>query len=355
MSTRRCPRCGSTFDAPARFCQNDGSPLIDVQTPGGATPAGVSRTEVRKAPVTPGKGGVDRASSLTGQILDGRYQVIKKLGEGGMSYVYLARETATNDTVAIKVLSPKLSNEKSSVERLRREAGLAMRLDHANVCKILRLGETEDGLIYLVMPYLQGELMSDREIRGGPFTLEQGMPLLIQMCRGLHHAHELHIIHRDLKPENVMLIEATDVQGGIRAVVMDFGLAKERRAEPEVAKLTATGIVLGTPEFMSPEQIRGKTLDGRSDVYALGILAFEMFTGQLPFQGRSAQEMMIARLRGNAMPLRQSKPDLPVKLEQIIAKSLETEPDKRWESMTTFAEALSGVGAGTLFQKLFKR
>jgi eukaryotic-like serine/threonine-protein kinase len=354
LSTRRCPRCGSTFEAPARFCQNDGSPLIDVQSPAsGATPAGVSRTEVRK-PVTPGKGGTDRASSLTGQILDGRYQVIKKLGEGGMSYVYLARETATNDTVAIKVLSPKLSNEKSSVERLRREAGLAMRLEHPNVCKILRLGETEDGLIYLVMPYLQGELLSDREIRGGPFPLDQGMPLLIQMCRGLHHAHELHIIHRDLKPENVMLIEETS-PGGMQAVVMDFGLAKERRAEPEVAKLTATGIVLGTPEFMSPEQIRGKTLDGRSDVYALGILAFEMFTGTLPFQGRSAQEMMIARLRGNALPLRQANPDLPAKLEQIIAKSLETDAEKRWESMAAFAEALSGVGGGTLFNKLFKR
>ena len=354
MSTRRCPRCGTTYEAPARFCQNDGSPLIDVQTQAGVNqPA--SRTEVRKPPVTPAKVAVDRASSLTGQILDGRYQVVKKLGEGGMSYVYLARETATNDTVAIKVLSPKLSNERSSVERLRREAGLAMRLEHPNVCKILRLGETEDSLIYLVMPYLQGELMSDREIRGGPFTLEQGMPLLIQMCRGLHHAHELHIIHRDLKPENVMLIEDPDVQGGMRAVVMDFGLAKERRAEPEVAKLTATGIVLGTPEFMSPEQIRGKTLDGRSDIYALGILAFEMFTGTLPFQGRSAQEMMIARLRGNATPLRQSKPELPAKLEQVIARALETDPEKRWASMHAFAEALSTVTGATLFGKLFKR
>jgi eukaryotic-like serine/threonine-protein kinase len=344
------------YQAPARFCQNDGSPLIDVQAPAGPVtpPASPSRTEVRKAPPTPSRG-VDRASTLTGQILDGRYQVIKKLGEGGMSYVYLARESATNETVAIKVLSPKLSTEKSSVERLRREAGLAMRLEHPNVCKILRLGETEDGLIYLVMPYLQGDLMSDREIKNGPFSLEQGMPLLLQMCRGLHHAHELHIIHRDLKPENVMLVEDATVQGGTRAIVMDFGLAKERRAEPEVAKLTATGIVLGTPEFMSPEQIRGKPLDGRSDVYALGILAFEMFSGQLPFQGRSAQEMMIARLRGNATPLRQVKPELPAKLESVIAKSLETDPEKRWESMTAFAEALSGIGGGTMFAKLFKR
>ncbi|MEO8295290.1 MAG: serine/threonine-protein kinase [Gemmatimonadota bacterium] len=354
MSSRRCPRCGAMYQAPARFCQNDGSPLIDVQASADTPqPPAVSRTEVRKAPATPSKG-VDRASTLTGQVLDGRYQVVKKLGEGGMSYVYLARESDTNDTVAIKVLSPKLSTEKSSVERLRREAGLAMRLDHPNVCRILRLGETEDGLIYLVMPYLQGDLMSDHEIRNGPFTLEQGMPLLLQMCRGLHHAHALHIIHRDLKPENVMLVE--DPGQGMRAVVMDFGLAKERRAEPEVAKLTATGIVLGTPEFMSPEQIRGKPLDGRSDIYALGILAFEMFSGQLPFLGRSAQEMMIARLRGNAMPLRQVKPELPAKLESVIAKSLETEPEKRWDSMSAFAEALSGVsGGGTMFAKLFKR
>jgi serine/threonine protein kinase len=352
LSSRRCPRCGSTFEAPARFCQNDGSPLIDVQSPPRSSTG--SRTEVRKPPVTPVRGS-DRASTLTGQILDGRYEVVKKLGEGGMSYVYLARETATNDTVAIKVLSPKLSVEKSSVERLRREAGLAMRLAHPNVCRILRLGETEDGLIYLVMPYLQGELLSDREIRGGPLSLEQGLPLLLEMCRGLHHAHELHIIHRDLKPENVMLVEDPAAQGGTRAVVMDFGLAKERRAEPEVAKLTATGIVLGTPEFMSPEQIRGKPLDARSDVYALGILAFEMFTGQLPFQGRSAQETMIARLRGNAMPLRQAKPELPAKLESVIAKSLDADPEKRWESMAAFAEALSGIGGGTMFTKLFKR
>lgn len=341
------------YQAPARFCQNDGSPLVDVQAPSGSTPVG-PRTEVRQPPAAPPRA-VDRASSLTGQILDGRYQVIKKLGEGGMSYVYLARETATNNTVAIKVLSPKLSTEKSSVERLRREAGLAMRLEHPNVCRILRLGETEDGLIYLVMPYLEGDLMSDREVQSGPFTLEQGLPLLIQMCRGLQHAHELHIIHRDLKPENIMLVNDPQVQGGTKAVVMDFGLAKERRAEPEVAKLTATGIVLGTPEFMSPEQIRGKPLDGRSDIYALGILAFEMFTGQLPFQGRSAQEMMIARLRGNAMPLRQAKPELPAKLESVIAKSLDADPEKRWETMAAFAEALSGIGGGTMFNKLFKR
>ena len=145
-------------------------------------------------------------------------------------------------------------------------------------------------------------------MRQGALPLDFGVPLLVQMCRGLQHAHDLQIIHRDLKPENVMLVPDDKGPGGVRAVVMDFGLAKERRQEPEVAKLTATGIVLGTPEFMSPEQIRGKALDARSDVYALAIVAFEMFTGQLPFQGRNAQEMMIARLRGKPKLLREVKP-----------------------------------------------
>jgi len=241
------------------------------------------------------------------------------------------------------------------VERLRREAGLAMRLDHPNVCRIFRLGETEDGLIYLVMPYLPGELLSDREVRSGALPVDFGVPLLVQMCRGLQHAHDLQIVHRDLKPENVMLVPDDKGPGGVRAVIMDFGLAKERRQEPEVAKLTATGIVLGTPEFMSPEQIRGKGLDARSDVYALAIVAFEMFTGQLPFQGRSAQEMMIARLRGKPKLLREVKPDLPGRLEQVLNKAMALDPGDRHATMAAFAEALEGAEESGVFARLFRK
>jgi serine/threonine-protein kinase len=325
--------------------------------------------QARKAPVTAPSGGgtgvrtplppsrapgLDRASTLSNQILDARYQVLKKLGEGGMSYVYLAKEISSDATVAIKVLSPRLATDKSSVERLRREAGLAMRLDHPNVCRILRLGESEDGLIYLVMPFLKGELLSDREVRGGPMDMTLGVTLLKQMCAGLHHAHELQIIHRDLKPENVMLVP--DDNGGVeRAVVMDFGLAKERRADPAIAKLTATGIILGTPEFMSPEQIRGKPLDARSDIYALGIVAFEMFTGKLPFQGRNAQEMMIARLRSQPIAIRTLRADVPDAVEKALTKALQTNPDDRFSSAIEFAEALTGTAppsGGGLFGKL---
>ena len=348
MSERRCPKCGTVYTETARFCARDGNMLVDVQPKASksAPPAG-SGTSAR----TPNKAkpGHDLASTLSGHVLDSRYQVQKKLGEGGMSYVYLAREVATGHDVAIKVLSPKLATDRSSVERLRREAGLAMRLDHPNVCRILRLGESEDGLIYLVMPFLKGELLSDREVRGGPMPVPAGITVLRQVCAGLHHAHELQIVHRDLKPENIMLVSD---DAGDRAVVMDFGLAKERRADPAIAKLTATGIILGTPEFMSPEQIRGKQLDARSDIYALGIVAFEMFTGKLPFHGRNAQEMMIARLRGHPLKLRQLRPDLPEGLERTLGRALESNADARYSTALEFADALSHFQEGGLLSKI---
>ena len=348
MSDRRCPRCGSVYSDAARFCPKDGSMLVEVQSrpgapPKAANPVSGNNTSVRTVPPQGGSG-PDRASTLSNQLLDGRYQISKKLGEGGMSYVYLAREVATGNDVAIKVLSPKLATDRSSVERLRREAGLAMRLAHPNVCRILRLGESEDGLIYLVMPFLNGELLSDREVKAGPMAVDVGVTVLRQVCAGLHHAHELQIVHRDLKPENIMIV--VEDGGSERAVVMDFGLAKERRAEGPLAKLTATGIILGTPEFMSPEQIRGKQLDARSDIYALGIVAFEMFTGKLPFQGRNAQEMMIARLRGQPLKLRQLRADAPEPLEKALARAMESNPDHRYDTALDFAAALAGVAGG---------
>src|SRR5213596_3962559 len=349
MRERRCPKCGSMYtDSAARFCPKDGSMLVEIQSKKSSAPPSSDSGTGARTPLP--KSGLDRASSLSNQILDARYQVMKKLGEGGMSYVYLAKEISSGATVAIKVLSPRLAADKSSVERLRREAGLAMRLDHPNVCRILRLGESEDGLIYLVMPFLKGELLSDREVNGGPMSLAAGVDVLRQVCAGLHHAHELQIVHRDLKPENIMLV--AEANGRDRAVVMDFGLAKERRADPAIAKLTATGIILGTPEFMSPEQIRGKQLDARSDIYALGIVAFEMFTGKLPFQGRNAQEMMIARLRGQPQKLRQLRSDLSEGLESALARAMAANPDARYNTALEFADALTASHTGGFLSKI---
>ena len=354
--SRRCPRCKTVYAGEARFCPKDGSPLVDVGGSGGkpitVAPAPEQRTLVRKAVQRSGGPSMSRAGALQDQVLDNRYEILRKLGEGGMAFVYEARDRATGQSVAIKVLSPKLGKDQSSIERLRREAGLAMRLDHPNACQILRLGETEDGLIYLVMPYLRGELLSDREVQQGPMDPAHGVEILVECCAGLHHAHELNIVHRDLKPENIMLVK--DASGRETAIVMDFGLAKENRASPGVAKLTATGIILGTPEFMSPEQIRGKPLDARSDVYALGIVGFEMFTGKLPFQGRTPQEMMISRLRGKPTPLGHVRPDFPKPLESVIMKSLATEPDDRYPTARAFGEALVALVDDSARERLRK-
>jgi eukaryotic-like serine/threonine-protein kinase len=361
LSNRRCPRCQTTYAAPARFCVKDGSLLVESDTNSAdPVPAPGARASARDS-VDPlgARAQLDQVApslaSLTGQILDQRYHITRKLGEGGMSYVYQAQEIDTGRPVAVKILIPRLSRDPASVERLRREATIATRLNHPNVCPILRLGETSDRLLYLVMPFLEGEPLSEHETRRGPFPPADAIPLLVQMCQGLGHAHDLQIIHRDLKPENVMLVPDATVATGFRAVVMDFGLAKERRAGPDVVKLTATGIVLGTPEFMSPEQIRGKPLDGRSDIYALGVLAFELLTGQLPFTGKSAQETMIARLRGAPTQLREVKSDLPAKLESVINKALSVNPSDRYGSMEELAHAFESTVTTGVFSRLFKR
>jgi eukaryotic-like serine/threonine-protein kinase len=360
LSNRRCPRCQSTYAAPARFCVKDGSLLVESDAPPPELSPAPARASARES-AGPSVAAVGHETtppalaSLTGQILDQRYHITRKLGEGGMSYVYQAQEIDTARQVAVKILIPRLSRDPASVERLRREATIATRLNHPNVCPILRLGETPDRLIYLVMPFLEGEPLSEHETRRGPFPVTDGIPLLVQMCHGLGHAHDLHIIHRDLKPENVMLVPDSTIPTGFRAVVMDFGLAKERRAGSDVVKLTATGIVLGTPEFMSPEQIRGKPLDGRSDIYALAILAFELFTGQLPFTGKTSQETMIARLRGAPTPLRDVKADLPGKLESVVSKCLSVNPADRYGSMAELAHAFEASVSPGVLGKLFRR
>jgi len=179
----------------------------------------------------------DSHAHLTGHVLDGRYAIEKKIGEGGMSFVYLARDAQTGQRDAIKVLSPALSRDKTAMQRLRREAEFGIRLAHPNVCNIKRLGETATGLVYVVMPYLEGEILADRTHRLRQLQLDEVVGFVREIAAGLQVAHELAIVHRDLKPENIMITR--DADGRDHAVVMDFGLAKERRASAELAKLTA--------------------------------------------------------------------------------------------------------------------
>ena len=357
----RCPTCGSMYGDEARFCTRDGTKLLAFQ-PGGAAaaraapaapsalpapPAGAPRPNPAAARATsvraneagkPVVGGASSHANMAGKVLDRRYHIVRKVGEGGMSYVYLAHDVATQERYAIKILSPALSKDENAMARLRREAALGIRLAHPNVCHIVRMGETEDGLVYVVMPYVEGEILSDRNYRVGKTTIADAVKFINEIADGLHVAHQLTIIHRDLKPENVMICKRAD--GVEYAVVMDFGLAKERKAGGELQKLTATGIILGTPEFMSPEQLRGKQLDARTDIYSLALMTYEMLTGKLPFEGKNQQEMMIARLRSDPIPARNRRPDLPEAMDRVLLKAMARAPEDRYQTAPEFAKAL---------------
>jgi eukaryotic-like serine/threonine-protein kinase len=355
----RCPACGTTYPDASKFCTKDGTKLLpqaggapEAAAPKRSTAAGAGgRGEPKPAPAQ---------ANLVGQTLDKRYKIERKLGEGGMSFVYLGTDLGTQEQFAIKVLSDSLSQDANAMARLRREAALGMRLAHPNVCHIMRLGETEDKMVYVVMPYVNGEILADRNNRLGHLPLNETSKFVKDMAAGLMVAHELKIVHRDLKPENVMICRGKD--GVEYAVVMDFGLAKERKAEGELQKLTATGIILGTPEFMSPEQLRGKPLDPRTDIYSLALMTYEMLTGKLPFQGRTQQEMMIARLRSDPVPIRRMRPelDIPEAVEKTLNKAMSRNPDDRYQTVLEFADALAvSTGAAPaesgLLGKLFGR
>ncbi|HEY7408452.1 MAG TPA: serine/threonine-protein kinase [Gemmatimonadaceae bacterium] len=359
----RCPSCGTTYADDAKFCTKDGTRLTPLSA-GGATPPNPMTTSGQRANTQAASRPVPKSApahaNLAGQTLDKRYKIERKLGEGGMSFVYLATDIATQEQFAIKVLSEALSQDANAMARLRREAALGMRLAHPNVCHIMRLGETEEGLVYVVMPYVNGEILADRNNRLGHIPLGDTVRFVKDMAAGLSVAHELKIVHRDLKPENVMICRSRE--GAEYAVVMDFGLAKERKAEGELQKLTATGIILGTPEFMSPEQLRGKPLDPRTDVYSLALMTYEMLTGKLPFQGRTQQEMMIARLRSDPIPIRKMRPDfdIPESVEKVLNKAMSRSADDRYQTVLEFAEALEQAAGGEneesgLLGKLFGR
>lgn len=345
----RCPSCGTQYADDAKFCTKDGTRLHAPGAPPPAVPLGaggaVGPSTTPRAMTPPvGIPKPFNPAALTGQVLEGRYRIMKKLGEGGMSYVYLGEDIATKEQYAIKVLSPSLVKDGNAMARLRREAALGMRLEHPNVCHIVRLGETEDGIVYVVMPFVQGEILSDRNHRKGQLPLTEVVPFVQQIAAGLQVAHELKIIHRDLKPENIMITKNPD--GTDRAVVMDFGLAKERKAGGELEKLTATGIILGTPEFMSPEQLRGKSLDPRTDVYSLTLMTYEMLTGKLPFEGKNQQEMMIARLRSDPISIRTRRPDIPEAVDAVLTKGMARNADDRYPTAVEFAAALAAAAGG---------
>jgi serine/threonine-protein kinase len=318
-----CPVCASRYPDEVKFCPNDG------QTLRSAAPS----------------------ADLVGQVIADRYHIVKKLGEGGMGQVYLGEHVKMGRRSAIKVMNPSMVHDPDAVARFNREAANASRITHPNVCAIYDFGETPDGVIYLAMEFIEGEPLTDLIKRDDVLSVARAGRIFVQTADALQAAHDLGIVHRDLKPDNIMVSRGRDGSDVVK--VVDFGIAKAVGGDEAGQKVTKTGLVVGTPEFMSPEQLAGDKVDGRSDLYALALVLFRMLTGRLPFEGDSVQETMVKRLTDDPTPLATVRPDLsfPPGLQAVLDSALARSPVDRYQTVAKFAEdvqAVTGLGAAAL-------
>jgi serine/threonine-protein kinase len=262
-----------------------------------------------------------------------------------MGAVYKAHQPSMDRFVAVKILHSKFTKRKDLVSRFRREARAMSHLTHPNTAKVFLYGQLEDEACYIVMEYLEGRNLGQIVRQEGPMRPERAIAVLIQACGALEEAHQKGIIHRDLKPENVFLCS----QGGLEdfAKVLDFGLAKvtEREMQPGSLILTQEGMVFGTPEFMSPEQAQGKTLDPRSDVYSLAVILYELLTGKLPFDARTPMEFIGLHVQAQPISLAERAPDrgYPIGLQDVLDRALAKKPEDRYQSAAEFASALHSI------------
>lgn len=271
--------------------------------------------------------------------LDGRYQVTHLLGEGGMGTVYQAKHVLMDKTVAVKVIHEALVHSDSVVKRFQREAKSASRLTDPHCINVTDFGRTGDGKLFLVMEYLEGETLSER-LRKGPLPLGKAIQIAKHILKALAHAHEQGVVHRDLKPDNVMLINHGDEQDF--AKVFDFGIAKFAAGDDGFEEITQAGLVLGTPSYLSPEQGTGKEIDHRADLYAVGVILFEMLAGERPFKGHSAKDVVLAHL-SSPIPSLPASCEAPFALQKIVKKALAKKPESRFATARQFLEALDEI------------
>ncbi|AHG93037.1 protein kinase (plasmid) [Gemmatirosa kalamazoonensis] len=315
-----CSVCGVTYADALVFCPADG-------------------TTLRSA---------DLREDLVGSVIADRYLVTDVLGEGGMGTVYLARHVRLPQQAAIKVLRKEMLQDASAVARFNREAANASRIDHDRVARVYDFGETDNGVVYLAMEYVPGQTLKKILTEGGPMAPARAAAVTRQIAEGLDAAHRMGIVHRDLKPDNVMVIADGDTDGDgtveERVKVVDFGIAKAF-GESGGTALTKTGFVVGTPEFMSPEQLLGGSLDARSDIYALALVAYQCLTAELPFATNTPDHGMAARLVTPPRPLTAVRPSVrwPRQVQSVLDQALSRDPADRPASAGAFARALGAA------------
>jgi serine/threonine-protein kinase len=294
---------------------------------------------------------VHREESLVGRTIAGKFAIEALIGSGAMGQVYRARQIALEKTVALKVLHPDLAGDETFAARFHREAKAASRLDHPNSMRVLDFGAEPDGMLYIAMEYLDGRSLLRAMDDESPFPVARVVDILMQALGALVVAHDMGVVHRDLKPENIMLLDATDDEG--RHVdmvkVCDFGIAKICDRAPEDlgpgsirGPLTTQGLVVGTPEYMSPEQGKGDPLDARSDLYSVGVMLFQLLTGRLPFQAETALGLVYKQVHDAPPAPSDVQPGVDRYLEKVCLKALAKRPADRYQTAREMRAALRG-------------
>jgi eukaryotic-like serine/threonine-protein kinase len=283
---------------------------------------------------------------FVGTVVGERYRIVNRIGIGGMGAVYRAEHTMMRRDLAIKVLLPELSGKEEFARRFEREAESASRLDHPNIITVTDFGRTAEGSLFLAMEFLAGTSLA-AAIAAGPMPVPRALAIVRQILRALDHAHAAGVVHRDLKPENIMLVE----RDGNREVVkiLDFGIAKvtEPQSAPGREALTQAGVIFGTPEYLSPEQALGEGVDARADIYAAGVILFEMLAGRRPFESEDKVKIISMHLSHAPPRIREVNPavEVPIPLEQAVLQALEKSRENRFATAAAFLQALEDAEA----------
>lgn len=304
-----CPVCGKEYSDTSRLCPLDAGVLEHAQDP------------------------------LLGQTLAGKYFVEKLIKHGGMGSVYVGKHVLMDKTVAIKVLRTSLAADNDVVARFSREAKAASRISHPHAVSVTDFGEDENGVVFLVMEYLHGKTLKEVIRADGQLEIDRALEIVRQVAGALDVAHQQGVLHRDLKSDNIML---SRTNGDEWAKVLDFGIAKiQQPAGSRDVDITAPNLVIGTPQYMSPEQCsQSGPLDARSDIYSLGIIVYEMLAGRVPFTGESPTVIMMKQVQDPPPSILEARPDLPVSVERVITKALAKQPADRHQTAGEFSEAL---------------
>jgi serine/threonine-protein kinase len=352
-----CPTCQTDYPPGTEVCPRDGAPLLARRAADEP-----DRVKLGSAPTVPEAPGATVAApavareaeqqfdSLIGIVLAGRYEVLRRIGEGGMGAVYEAKHTLIGKRVAVKVLLEKFHAKSDFVARLLQEARLASSIGHENIVDVTDFGTTDDGRSFVVMEFLDGESLAELERREAPLPIERSLRIARQAASALGAAHAKGIFHRDVKPENLYLVRRGEADF---VKVVDFGISKAVKPGgdegPEAYRLTHTGLLLGTPLYMSPEQARGdEDLDHRADIWALGVLLYECLTGEVPFRANNYLQIIAQVLTYEPASPSRLRPELgiPDAVDAVVMRAMEKDRARRYQTMAELERDLERLLAG---------